>query len=59
MDDTPATSDRTAESAAQAFIDRWEPSGGSELSNYQSFLSELCDLLEVPHADLTRAFARH
>lgn len=31
-----------------AFIDRWKPSGGAERSNYQLFLSELCDLVAVP-----------
>jgi len=35
----------------QEFIDRWEPSGGAERSNYQSFLIDLCDLLEVPRPD--------
>ncbi|MEQ8820463.1 MAG: class I SAM-dependent DNA methyltransferase [Sumerlaeia bacterium] len=34
-----------------AFIDRWSPSGGSERGNYQSFLSELCTLLDVPPPD--------
>jgi hypothetical protein len=32
-------------SAAETFIARWEPSGGKELANYQSFLIELCALL--------------
>lgn len=32
---------------AAAFIARWEPSGGKELANYQSFLIELCALLGV------------
>ena len=35
----------------QQFIERWEPSGGSERGNYQSFLNELCDILEVPRPD--------
>jgi hypothetical protein len=34
-----------------AFIDRWKPSGGAELSNYQTFLAELCDLIGVPRPD--------
>ncbi len=38
--------DRTLE-----FIDRWKPSGGAELSNYQTFLAELCDVLGVPRPD--------
>ena len=28
-----------------AFIDRWEKSGGSELANFQMFAGELCELL--------------
>ena len=33
------------------FITRWTASGGAERSNYQSFLIELCDLLDVPRPD--------
>ncbi|QDU86846.1 hypothetical protein Pla175_01990 [Pirellulimonas nuda] len=40
---------------ADAFIERWAPSGGSERANYQSFLNELCDLLGVPHPDPAKA----
>ena len=36
------------------FIRRWESSGAAERANYQLFLSELCDLLEVPRPDPTR-----
>ena len=36
---------------ATAFIERWQKSEGSERGNYQTFLSELCDLLEVPRPD--------
>ncbi len=32
----------------QSFIERWSPSGGAERSNYQLFLTELCELLGVP-----------
>lgn len=35
----------------QTFIDRWSKSGAAERANYQLFLSELCDLLEVPRPD--------
>ena len=35
----------------QQFIERWEPSGGAERGNYQSFLNELCDILGVPRPD--------
>lgn len=44
-------SDSVSSSNVQAFIDRWSPSGGSERSNYQLFLTELCELLEVPRPD--------
>jgi hypothetical protein len=30
-----------------AFIERWKPSGGSEITNFQSFAAELTDLLGV------------
>ena len=30
------------------FIGRWKASGASERANYQLFLAELCDVLEVP-----------
>ncbi|WP_190293729.1 class I SAM-dependent DNA methyltransferase [Roseibium aggregatum] len=30
-----------------AFIDRWKPSGGSEMANFQTFANELTDLLGV------------
>ncbi len=36
------------------FVDRWKDSGGAELANSQSFLKELCDLLEVPQPDPTK-----
>jgi hypothetical protein len=35
----------------QTFIDRWNKSGAAERANYQLFLAELCDLLEVPRPD--------
>ncbi len=44
-----------AQAAVQAFIDRWSESGASERANYQLYLSELCDLLEVPRPDPQRA----
>jgi len=37
--------------AIQSFIARWENSGAAERANYQLFLSELCDLLGVPHPE--------
>jgi len=33
------------------FLRRWEASGASERANYQLFLSELCDVLEVPRPE--------
>lgn len=37
------------------FIERWEHSAAAERANYQLFLSELCDFLEVPRPNPTRA----
>jgi len=34
-----------------AFIDRWARSGAAERANHQLFISELCDLIGVPHPD--------
>jgi hypothetical protein len=31
----------------EAFITRWEKAGGAERANYQLFLTELCDLLDL------------
>ena len=36
-------SDRT-----EAFIARWQAAGGSERANYQLFVTELCELLDLP-----------
>jgi hypothetical protein len=33
------------------FIERWKNSAAAERANYQLFLSELCDFLEVPRPD--------
>lgn len=40
----------TQEDAA-LFIERWAKSEASERGNYQTFLAELCDLLQVPRPD--------
>src|SRR5689334_1302582 len=40
--------------AANLFISRWSTASPSERANSQLFLSELCDLLGVPHPDPTR-----
>lgn len=37
--------------ATDNFITRWQEGGGSERANYQLFLMELCELLELPKAD--------
>lgn len=37
----------------ETFIRRWEArDGGQERANYAMFLTELCDLLELPHPDV-------
>ena len=41
--------------ATQDFISRWQQSEAAERANYAAFLSELCDFLEVPRPDPTRA----
>lgn len=38
---------------AADFIARWKNSGGAELANSQSFLKELCQLLDVPQPEPT------
>ncbi|MEN8165227.1 MAG: type IIL restriction-modification enzyme MmeI, partial [Acidobacteriota bacterium] len=37
--------------AIETFVHRWEQSGAAERANYQLFLSELCDLLDVDHPE--------
>lgn len=41
----------SAQQDVEAFISRWSPGGGSERSNYQMFLAELCDLLAIDRPD--------
>ncbi|RKX37600.1 MAG: class I SAM-dependent DNA methyltransferase, partial [Verrucomicrobia bacterium] len=41
------------EQTVKAFIERWENSGAAERANCQSFLSELCTLLDVPPPEPT------
>lgn len=38
----------------ETFIIKWTPSGGSELGSSQTFLTELCDLLELPRPQAPR-----
>ncbi len=44
---------KVTEDPHQAFIDRWKKSGGAERANYQLFLAELCDVLDVPRPEPT------
>ncbi len=37
--------------ALESFIDRWQDAGGSERANYQLFLTELCQLLDLPQPE--------
>ncbi len=39
------------EHGIEQFIQRWKASGAAERANYALFLSELCDLLEVPRPE--------
>ncbi len=45
--------------APQDFISRWQQSEAAERANFPLFLSELCDFLEVPRPDPTRADEHH
>ena len=39
---------------AAAFIARWQASGAAERANYQLFLSELCEVLDLPRPEPTK-----
>ena len=43
--------DTTSPTDVTAFADRWGASAAAETANAQSFVNELCDLLELPHPD--------
>ena len=43
----------------QQFIERWKASGASERANYQLFLSELCDVVEIQRPEPARAEEEH
>src|SRR5574343_1427522 len=43
---------------AHAFIQRWQQVYGSERANYQLFICELCELLDLPKPDPARADTR-
>ncbi|MBS1172812.1 MAG: hypothetical protein H6R12_1642, partial [Proteobacteria bacterium] len=40
------------------FIARWQAADGSELANYQLFVTELCELLDLPRPDPAREDTR-
>jgi hypothetical protein len=46
-----STPQASQSSSAQAFIAKWHGKDGSERANYQIFITELCELLEVPKPD--------
>jgi hypothetical protein len=47
MPDTKS-SQQNALPSIEEFITRWDKSGAAERANYQLFLSELCDVIDVP-----------
>jgi hypothetical protein len=42
----------------EAFITRWRVAGGSERANYQLFITELCELLDLPKPQPAQADGR-
>lgn len=38
-------------SAVNEFLNRWNGNSGSERANFQSFIRDLCSLLDLPHPD--------
>jgi hypothetical protein len=52
--DRPNSSNTVSE-----FIERWQKSGAAERANYQIFLSELCDVLDVSRPAPTQANDEH
>ena len=40
-----------APAAVDAFLKRWKGNSGSERANFQSFMRDLCTLLNLPHPD--------
>ena len=49
----------TPAAAVSTFISRWSAAQAAERANYQLFLSELCDVLEVPRPDPATADTAH
>jgi hypothetical protein len=53
------TPDKSSEKT-DAFIARWQgQEGGQERANYALFLTELCDVLDLPHPDVAKATHAH
>jgi hypothetical protein len=50
------TAESTSHSNIINFIERWASSGAAERANYQIFLTELCDVLEVPRPEPTKPY---
>jgi hypothetical protein len=48
------TAESTSHSDTINFIERWASSGAAERANYQIFLAELCDVLEVLRPEPTK-----
>jgi hypothetical protein len=48
-----STDSTSTQNAVKKFIQRWTAADASERSNSQLFLTELCDLLAVPHPEPT------
>lgn len=48
----------TAPLSPQDFLARWQHADGSELANYQLFVTDLCHLLGVPTPDPAREDTR-
>ena len=46
--------DGIAAAEIDAFVERWEKSGGSELANFQTFAGDLCRLLRLPEPEPSR-----
>lgn len=54
MTPSPAADNSADPAALERFITNWEASGAAERANYQLFLTQLCDLLDVPQPEPTK-----
>ncbi|TVR99075.1 MAG: hypothetical protein EA418_00515, partial [Wenzhouxiangellaceae bacterium] len=48
MPSAQQTATAISQADVDAFIGRWQNTGGKERANYQLFLTELCQLLDLP-----------